>query len=306
MHDLVQLDDEQIRSFGARPLVAKHALHEHPLFDDAHLVELLDRWPRRHLYALTMGEDPARPDENVLAVHDGVSGKDLLEAVKKGRLWLNCTHAEEADPRLRDLVAGLYAELQARVPGFRVLEHRGTLLVSSPRALVYFHVDGPPSLLWHVRGKKRVWVYPALDERLVPRPILEDVFAGARHEYVPWEPWYDDEALVLDLEPGMLASWPHNAPHRVTNGDELAVSLSTDHYTPDSRMRARVYRANRWLRTVGLGAGRTIREQGARAAAKIALHMAARALGLDGVRTKRHAPKMRVEPTAERGVVPLR
>ena len=114
--------------------------------------------------------------------------------------------------------------------------------------MVYFHVDGPPSFLWHVRGRKRVWVYPHLDERVLSRELLEDVYAGTRQEYVPYRSAFDDDAEVFDLEPGQVAMWPHNAPHRVTNLDSFNVSLVTDHWTPESRRRARLYKANRFLR----------------------------------------------------------
>ena len=65
------------------------------------------------------------------------------------------------------------------------LASRGTLLISSPRALVYYHADGPASALWHIRGRKRIWIYPALDGRYIQRELLEDIFAGVRHEYLP-------------------------------------------------------------------------------------------------------------------------
>lgn len=297
MHAVVDLPPDEARAFGARPVLGRHALDAHPLFSDEGLAELLDRWPRPHLYALATGEDPARLEDNALAVHDGVSGADLLAAVRKGRLWLNATHADEADPRLRDLVAMLYGELAARVPGFRPIEAHGTLLISSPRAVVYFHVDGPPSVLWHVRGRKRLWLYP---ERFVARAHLEDVFAGAAHEYAPWTPAYDEEAVVVDLEPGAFATWPQNAPHRVTNGDDVCVSLSTDHYTPESKRKARVWRANRWLRSLGYRA--STREDGLRARAKVLLQ---RLLDRERPTTKRHVPRYRVDPSAPGGVVPI-
>jgi hypothetical protein len=52
------------------------------LFSDAALVDLLDHFPRRYLYALNMGTDPTRVEENRLALHEGVSGAELLQAVR--------------------------------------------------------------------------------------------------------------------------------------------------------------------------------------------------------------------------------
>ena len=75
-----------------------------------------------------------------------MSGSELLRAVRRGRLWLNLTHVDKADARYRTLIDGLYAELATQLPGFRALASQGTLLISSPRAMVYFHLDGPASV----------------------------------------------------------------------------------------------------------------------------------------------------------------
>jgi hypothetical protein len=301
----VQLSTQSKADFGRRPLVATHNLQQSELFTDAALIDLLDHFPREHLYALTMGNDLARTDDNRLALHDGVSGAELLRAVKNGRLWLNITRVDRADASYRALIDQLYAQLAAQVPGFSPVASQGTLLVSSPHALVYYHADGPASALWHIRGRKRIWIYPALDERYVRRDLLEDIFAGVRHEYLPYEHAYDQAAVVYDLEPGQWATWPQNAPHRVTNLDSVNVSLSTEHFTRQSRWRARVYTANRFLRTrLGLR-NLSARENGPVAVMKTVVHRVASKAGLDPLQVKRHVPSMRVDPDATGGVVTL-
>ena len=291
--------------FGHKPMRAHHNLHQHELFTDAALIDLLDRFPRQHLYALTMGEDPTDTNGSRLAVHDGVSGTELLQAVKNGRLWLNITRVDRADAAYRALIDELYAQLAAQVPGFSPLASQGTLLISSPHVLVYYHADAPASVLWHIRGRKRVWVYPALDERYMQREHLEDIFAGVRHEYLPYEIKFDEAALVYDLEPGEWVTWPQNAPHRVTNLDSVNVSLSTEHFTSQTRWRARVYTANRFFRTrLGLR-NLSTREYGAGAWMKTLLHRAARKAGLDPVQVKRHVPSFRVDPQSPGGVAAL-
>lgn len=291
--------------FGRRPLQASHNLHRHELFSDAALADLLDRFPRQHLYALTMGEDPTDTNGSRLAVHDGVSGAELLQAVKNGRLWLNITRVDRADAAYRALIDELYAQVAAQVPGFSPLASQGTLLISSPHALVYYHADGPASILWHIRGRKRVWVYPELDERYMQREHLEDIFADARHEYLPYDTHFDEAAVVYDLEPGQWLTWPQNAPHRVTNLDSVNVSLSTEHFTHQSRWRARVYTANRFFRTRLGMRNLSTREHGAGAWVKTVVHRIARKAGLDPIQIKSHKPSFRVDPHAPNGVVTL-
>ena len=302
---VVQLPAVDKAGFGRRPLQGTHNLHQSELFTDAALIDLLDHFPRQHLYALTMGHDLARTDDNRLALHDGVSGAELLRAVRNGRLWLNITRVDRADARYRALIDQLYAQLAAQAPGFSPVASQGTLLVSSPHALVYYHADGPASALWHIRGRKRIWIYPALDERYVRRELLEDIFADVRHEYLPYDKAYDQGAVVYDLEPGQWATWPQNAPHRVTNLDSVNVSLSTEHFTRQGRWRARVYTANRFLRTrLGLR-NLSTRENGPAAVMKTVIHRLARKAGLDPLQVKRHVPSMRVDPDAPGGVVAL-
>lgn len=291
--------------FGKHPIRANHNLHQHDMFSDAALTNLLDRFPRQHLYALTMGNDSTRTDDNQLALHDGVSGAELLQAVKNGRLWLNITRVDQADASYRELIDELYAQLAKQAPGFAPVSSQGTLLISSPHVLVYYHADGPASVLWHIRGRKRIWIYPALDEHYMPRELLEDIFAGVRHEYLPYENSYDSGAVVYDLEPGQWASWPQNAPHRVTNLDSVNVSLSTEHFTRQSRWRARVYTANRFFRTrLGMHHLST-REKGSAAVVKTLIHRLASKAGLDPLKIKRHDPCLRVDPHAPGGVVAL-
>ena len=302
---VVQMSPSDGADFGQRPLLGTHNLHQSELFTDAALIDLLDHFPRQHLYALTMGHDLACTDDNRLALHDGVSGAELLRAVRNGRLWLNITRVDRADARYRALIDQLYAQLAAQAPGFSPVASQGTLLVSSPHALVYYHADGPASALWHIRGRKRIWIYPALDERYVRRELLEDIFADVRHEYLPYDKAYDRAAVVYDLEPGQWATWPQNAPHRVTNLDSVNVSLSTEHFTRQGRWRARVYTANRFFRTrLGLR-NLSTREHGPAAVMKTVIHRLASKAGLDPLRIKRHVPSLRVDPDAPGGVVAL-
>jgi hypothetical protein len=302
---LVDVPDHARVAMGKVTFVAKHRLPQHSLFTDEALADLLDRHPREHVIALTMGFDVRKPEENRRAIHDGMSGADLLRAVRNGRLWLNVVQVHRSDTRYRDLVHSLYDELAQQCRGFVPESTSGTLLISSPNALVYYHVDGPPSLLWHVRGRKRVWVYPPLDEDLVARHTLEDIFSGASHEYVPYRPEFDVKARVIDLEPGDMASWPHNAPHRVTNHDEFNVSLSTEHTTGESRRRARLYCANRFLRRKTGEAQWSTAERGARPLIKYVFFRACKAARLDDTRDKSHTPAMRVDANAPLGCVPL-
>jgi hypothetical protein len=301
----VEMTESARQQFGREACLVGHNLHTTDLFSDEALADLLDRFPRQHLYALSMGDDPTRPDENRLALHDGVSGKELLRAVRHGRLWLNITRVDRVDAQYRVLIDALYEQLAATVSDFRPISSQGTLLVSSPRALVYYHADGPASALWHIRGRKQVWVYPALDERFAKREFIEDIFAGVRHEYLPYRHDFDTDAQCYELEPGQCVSWPQNAPHRVTNLDSLNVSLSTEYFTRASRQRQRVYIANRFFRTRLGVRNPSAHESGLIAAGKVFVQRVANKFGLDPVQYRSHSAALRVDADAPHGVAPL-
>jgi hypothetical protein len=308
MNPEVTFTPEARSKFGQGTVIAGHKLAELDVFTEESLAQIIENHPEHMLHALTMGFDPMTSSDNEKVVHTGVSGVDVLEAVRRGRLWLNITNIDAVDSRFRELTDALYSGVRAQNPSFHVDETHATLLVSSPGAMVYYHVDGPPSFLWHIRGRKRVWVYPAQDETLLARPMLEDVFAGVRQEYVPYQPSFDERAEVFDLEPGQCAMWVQNAPHRVSNLDSFNVSLVTDHYTPEARRRARVYRANRFLRAKAHIPHRFLSpaETGPVATAKVGVHKLGRVLKLDDQIAKAHRPSTRrIDASASKGLAPL-
>jgi hypothetical protein len=300
-----QLTRSSIQDFGSRIVTGRHGLNDRELFSDSALVALLDEFPREHLYAHDMGDDPNRIDVNRMARHDGVGGAELLQAVRNGRLWLNLTRIDRAHGPCKHLIDVLYDGLCVQMRGFEPMKCQGNLLISSPHALVHYHADASASVLWHVRGRKRVWVYPPLDARYLRHELLEDIFAGARHEFVPYVPALDSGAEVFDLEPGDWITWPQNAPHRITNLDSLNVSLVTEHVTPTSRRRSQVYLANRFLRTRLGVSNPSAREDGAGALAKTLLQRVARRFGLDRVQLRQYVAVARVSSAAPGGMVAL-
>ena len=301
---IVTFDQGEAAQLGKRTVIGRHNLADDSLFCDESIATVLDGYPAERLFALTMGTDPLRSADNERLDHRGVSGADLLEAVRNGRIWLNITGIDGVDPRFRELTDRLYRAIDDSAPR-SFSETHATLLVSSPGAMVYYHVDGPPSYLWHIRGEKRLWVYPALNESILSLELLEDVFAGARQEYVPYRNEFDELAEVFDLKPGQVAAWPQNAPHRVINGDSLNVSLVTDHFTPDARRRARVYSANQFLRTRAHVPRRLLstKEEGGAATAKVVVHKLATRAGLGNPVNKAHEPSVRrVDPSSPTGM----
>jgi hypothetical protein len=282
--------------------LGRHRLPEMDLFNDDVLIDLMDNYPRNRLQAWTMGTDPLRRDDWKPVDTAGASGRDLLTAVNGGRLWYNILRIDLFDHRYRELIDRLYAEMAADCPGFEPLSTVGTLLLSSPDAMVYYHADGPPTTLFHVRGRKRMWVYPAGDERFVSRYFLEEIFGSAMDEEVPYSPEFDKHAAAFDLEPGDAIWWPQNAPHRIQNSGTFNVSLSTRYRTEKSERRKLVYNANRFFRRkLGLRS-LSVDETALMSSVKCFTYQLCRRAGLDSKPSGYvYKAMLRVDPTAPLG-----
>ena len=209
-------------------LVARHRLAETGLFTDEALAAVIDAQPPKDLSVNTMGVDPNHFDWRE-GDRNGVGGHTLIELVRSGQLWINCRKLLDNHPQYADVIHELYNELERHSPRFRAEDRTANLLISSPTAWVPYHVDMPVNMLWHIRGSKRVWVYPHFDTRFASTEVLEQVCSGNWSEDVPYDPSFDHYALVFDAQPGQLITWPQLTPHRVKNLEGLNVSLSTEH-----------------------------------------------------------------------------
>ena len=228
-------------------LLAEHGLADTGLFDDENLARIIDQHPDEDLTISTMGHD-TNTFEWREGDRNGVSGEDLLDLVRRGHLWMNCRKMLQHHPQVAEMVNDLYGSLEKESPGFIASQRTANLLISSPDALVHYHIDLPVNMLWHLRGRKRVWVYPSFDSRFVSDDVVEMVCTGRLTEDVPYRADFDRYALVYDVEPGQLLTWPQMTPHRVNNLEGLNVSLSTEHKNPRATRRLNVREANHWLR----------------------------------------------------------
>jgi hypothetical protein len=298
--------DEQIEQMRSAIFVAEHRLAELPVFTDEGLERVLDTHPRSDLGVNTMGDDPERRQDWQEGDAGNLDGRTLLEITKRGRLWLNVRRVMDHHPELDKIVNTLYDELET-LSGEYMFNRSANLLISSPNAMVYYHLDCPANMLWHVRGEKRVWAYP-LEAGLVSPATIEAVLTGEASEELAYKREFDRWAKVVDLKPGQMITWPQHTPHRVLNTRGLNVSLSTEHLTQRALRKNNVYLANRHFRRMfGRGFTSTAIE-GPAAALKEAAIRLVRRLPVVGPRTPRgfkYPITFRVDPRIPSGVQPL-
>ncbi len=243
----LELTHGDARQFGEALLHFRHDLHTRPMFDDAGLAALLDAYPRERLGVFTMGEDPVDWRSWRCGRAGDLTGADLLAGVHAGRIWLNLRAANDHVPAYAELADEMFGAKEAAVPGLRTFKRDLGVLISSPDAQVFYHLDTPLVSLWQIRGEKTVRVYDRAASFVEPRQI-EGVVLRETAEQLPFDPAWDSQAATQVLQPGMMVTWPQNAPHRITNGPMVNVSLSLEFMTPAALLRANVIYTNGLLR----------------------------------------------------------
>lgn len=237
---------EYSAQWGEAPLRVRHTLHQSPLFAMNALADLIDAYPREHYSLVHMGAQGARRFWKE-GEFGGLKGPEVIEWIAQGRMWLNLRRVAEVDRRYSDLLEAAYEEIARLAPGPDMFNMSMGILISSPRAQVYYHCDLPGQALWQIHGRKKILIYPAARPFLGPEN-LEDIALFGIEEDVPYDPAFDAHATVLELEPGDMAHWPLNAPHRVENFDVLNVSVTTEHWSRDIQRLHKINMANGLLR----------------------------------------------------------
>ena len=299
--------EDHVRKYASQSFLASHPMHELELFSDESIVELLDTYPRDRLQIFTMGADPEIRSEWQPVDTRDASGKDIMHAVSVGRLWVKLMRADLASPDYQELTHRLMREFRDRYPSIDALSLRPLLLISSPGALVYYHADAQNMLLWQIRGSKRIWIYPGGEPYLQPE-MMEEIFSGDADEEVPYELAFDESAVVYDVNPGEVLSWPLNAPHRVTNHDSVNVSLSVSVGTELADKRSQLYQANLFLRRNFGFKKLSVREEGFLSFCKRTGFRVVRKLGISPAPSAHREPYMasvRIDGNSATGLSPV-
>jgi hypothetical protein len=288
--------------FGRHILHLKHRLSESSLFNDDSLASLIENTPREHCYVNTMDKRSHNPHSRREGAIKGLSGAEALQAVRTGNIWINIHKLGETDHVYAELLDEIFSEFEDRVPGLKTYKRSMTLLISSPNVQVYYHCDVPGQMLWQMRGTKRVYVYPNKAPFLT-QGSMEKIVLGEAHETgMPYEPWFDDYADVIDLEAGRMLYWPLNCPHRIVNHDSLNVSMTTEHWADPLRDIYLVNYANGVLRRALGSQSLSLSTSGLSFWGKAALAAFMKKTGLQKLNQRRRLIDFAVDPTAPDGV----
>ena len=208
---LTDWDSEKASRFGNDLIVAQHTLYKRPMFSEAGQADLFDHYPREAFGIHTMGTKR--------------SGSDGFRKRMPGKLIGEPGAANRVKTMKRDV----------------------GVLISSPNARVFYHLDIPMVTLWHIKGEKTMYVYPGAG-RFAPDPQIEAIVLREQEEEIDYDPSNDDYTLPVVMKSGVVASWPRKAPHRLDNSDCVNVSLSCGFKTFGSLVHANALYANGAMR----------------------------------------------------------
>lgn len=293
----VNWPDQTETVFGQDILLAKHDVSESHLFDDDGLAFLLDTYPRENLDIWTFGSEGEGVNTSLRGRAPKLAGKDIVEAVKRGHIWLNMRRANEEISELKPIADVIFGSLEETI-GRKTRKQDVSVLISSPNVQVHYHLDIPLVALFQMRGQKRLWMYPR-NETMAPAGYIEEIVHMEREEELPYRKTYDNEATVFDLKPGMGLTWPQFMPHRVQNADCVNVSLSCEYMTLGSFVQANSVYTNGLLRQ-STGLKPSIKDRvGAAAVAKAAIARAHKAIARQGPRTSPTPVTFELDPSKE-------
>lgn len=236
--------DTHSKAFGKAPFTVKHSLNETGLFTDEALIVLLDKHPKSHTDVCTMGGTPETPYAFRTGDARDVSSTLLLEAAKSGAIWINLRQAMNMHAEYAAVLKDMYGSLAEKTKS-KPFSARGGILISSPLAKVPYHCDPTETILWHVRGHKRFYLYPRTDEFL-PDAAYEAILFKDQED-LPYQTSMEDKVQIFDLTDAEMLSWPLNSPHRVENVTHC-ISVTTEYSSPESSLKNAVMYTNAVLR----------------------------------------------------------
>lgn len=251
--------DAHTAKFQNDILAFDHGLRDTGLFTDDALAELLEKHPTHLLDVCTRGKanDPKYPNKLRTGDFRQCSGADIIAAAKEGWVWINMREAMNVHPEYKAVLDSMYGGI-AEATGSKAYNPKGGILITSPIARTPYHFDKTEVILWHIRGKKRLYVYP-LEEKFISDEMYERVLINPINDDLPYEKDFDKEAEIFDLAEGQAITWPLNSPHRVEN-NEFCVSVTTEYSTRESGLKNAAMIANATFRQK-FGRGSSYSEQ---------------------------------------------
>ncbi len=235
------------KRFREETITFAHDLEATGLFSDDALIALMENHPHEQfdICSNTQNPEPGFPNRFLTGDFRDVPAKTLLAAAKAGRIFINLRKAMNIHPEYQKVLDVMFGALYDRT-GFTFSRPKGGILISSPISKTPYHFDKTETILWHIRGDKRIYIYPMRKEFIADEDYEEAVINHHVDE-LPFQNKFDDAAIAYDLQPGQAIAWPLNAPHKVDNSS-FCVSVTTEYSTRECVIKNNAMVTNAMLR----------------------------------------------------------
>jgi hypothetical protein len=231
------------------PHKLEHGLESHPLLELEALTALAKRLPSEFIEC-NLGDQPIGVDKVPEQLRDRVV--ETIRDIGTAGCWVALRNVEQ-EPEYAELLADLLSEMRPQIEPKtgRMLNLQSFIFVTSPGGVTPYHFDPEHNILLQLRGSKVMTVFAPGDPACAADEIHEAYHAGGRPE-LPWREQMASLGMPFPLGPGEAVYVPVMAPHYVTNGPEVSVSISVTWRSPWSYAEADARAFNRVLRRIGI------------------------------------------------------
>lgn len=244
---ITQWSEKMTSAFRKEVFTFSHNLANTNLFSDESLIDLIRKHPHDLTDVCTMGpvDDTQYPNKLRTGDFRDCTPEELFESAKHGKIWINLRKAMNVHPEYSEILDSMYGDL-AEHTKTKAFNANGGILITSPVARTPYHFDKTETILWHVRGPKRIFLYPVTEE-FISDEFYEKALTNMLEDDLPYDASFDEKATIIDLQEGQAVSWPLSAPHRVDNHG-FCVSVTTEFSSRESGFKNAAMIANTTLR----------------------------------------------------------
>jgi quercetin dioxygenase-like cupin family protein len=231
------------------PHKLEHNLATHPLLELDALARLAKRLAPEFIEC-NLGDQPLGVDRVPEQLRERVV--ETIQEIDTAGCWV-CLRNVEQQPEYADLLGKLLEEMRPQIERKTgpMMNLRGFIFVTSPGGVVPYHFDPEHNILLQLRGSKVMTVFAPGDPAFAADEAHEAFYAGGRPE-LKWRDEMAPQGIPITIGPGEAVYVPVKAPHHVTNGAEVSVSISVTWQSPWSFAEADARAFNAMLRRIGI------------------------------------------------------
>ncbi|MEO6991455.1 MAG: hypothetical protein ABI346_03870 [Candidatus Baltobacteraceae bacterium] len=248
---LIGINEGCRTSIDRVPFAYEHSLSGMDLFGFDALCALAEKYDRD--YFVTVGApSPATKfyavDQRTDAPHTA------LMRLESGKNRVLLKRPENVDPRYRDLMQALFAQVRALMEpsrgNERVVRLDSSILISSAATITPFHFDPEVSFFFQIEGEKR---YHPYSPTALSEPELEGFYRMGivNIGQVDFQGRDHAQGYTFRLSAGKGMHQPQNSPHWVETGSSRSISYVFSFETERSRALGRTRAFNYYLRKAG-------------------------------------------------------